>query len=334
MIRAIINKVIDTTSHVGEYFISCAISKYQKNINMTKKTLHVIQETASESLLQLAATVSRVRDYCMSMSFICCSANNCKKNINTIKKTPHAIQETASVSLPRLANAETRKVVCTEFVHGLIRDATVIALAKKKEQLIAKNQKMVCTEFVHGFIRDATISASKPMMALPLPLASTRRAAPRIASALNPLAKGFSPAGFTPDLAPDNIRTTPLQPQLPPNDDYYPTPYCNEGYYEQPSHVEYYGQSYAEYYKHHAVGEYYEGQPKVIKTSPLNIVTPLLEQPLPLEQPKKNHRLPPLTSSSQVIRIQLKFSKKNVNDKRDFRPNGCPIQAQIAAAYA
>ena len=75
-------------------------------------------------------------------------------------------------------------------------------------------------------------------------------------------------------------------------------------------------------------------QPKVIKTLPLNIVTPPLEQPLPLEQPKKNDRLPPLTSSSQVIRIQLEFSKKNVNDKRDFRPNGCPIQAQIAAAYA
>ena len=72
-------------------------------------------------------------------------------------------------------------------------------------------------------------------------------------------------------------------------------------------------------------------QPKVIKTLPLNIVTPPLEQPLPLEQPKKNHRLPPLTSSSQVIRIQLELCKENVNDKRDFSPNGCPIQAQIAA---
>ena len=72
-------------------------------------------------------------------------------------------------------------------------------------------------------------------------------------------------------------------------------------------------------------------QPKVIKTLPLNIVTPLLEQPLPLEQPKKNDRLPPLTSSSQVIRIQLELCKENVNDKRDFSPNGCPIQAQIAA---
>ena len=72
-------------------------------------------------------------------------------------------------------------------------------------------------------------------------------------------------------------------------------------------------------------------QPKVIKTLPLNIVTPPLEQPLPLEQPKKNDRLPPLTSSSQVIRIQLELCKENVNDKRDFSPNGCPIQAQIAA---